>query len=389
MNLYGYELLYRVNIDSTSFPDNVDPDTATSEAIMTSFHEFGIERVTNGKRAFINFTQKLLVDQIATILPNKILVIEILENIPPTPEVLEACVLLRKKGYVLALDDFVMNSENLPFLAVADIIKIDFLATPIDKIRPFMAAMKNSSIIFLAEKLETHQDFELAKSLGFSLFQGYFFSKPVIVTSETRLTPMKLHRMQLIALSFDPNVNFSKIANVIKQDIALSYRLFRVVNSAYFGLKYTVRNIRQALAILGMDEIKKWITLISMSELKDDKPSELITMSLIRARFLELLAPMTGFAKNADDLFMIGLLSLMDAIMDLTFEDIVARIHISGNIAEPLIDRNARYGDLLTMIIHYENSRWDDVRRIAEPYNLPVEEISNVYLQAIEWANKI
>ncbi|NLO47820.1 MAG: HDOD domain-containing protein, partial [Clostridiales bacterium] len=287
LNIYGYELLYRIDIGSTSFYDEVDPDTATSEAIMNTFHEIGIDRITNGKRAFVNFTKKLLLDQVATILPHRILVIEILENILPTPDVLEACRLLKKKGYILALDDFNMAPENMPFLDVADIVKIDFLATPPERIKPFIASVRKKSIKFLAEKLETYDDFEMAKSLGFTLFQGYFFCKPVIVSAETKLTPMQLHRMQLIALSFDPNINYTKIMSVIKQDIALSFRLFRVVNSAYFGLKYTVHNIRQALAILGMDEIKKWITLISMSELKDDKPNELITMSLVRARFME------------------------------------------------------------------------------------------------------
>ena len=389
LKVFGYELLFRVNLDSTSFQGEIDGDAATSETIMNTFHDIGIDRVTNGNRAFINFTENLLLDEVATILPSRILVVEILENILPTEKILNACRTLKKRGYLIALDDFVMTPEYMPFLSVANIVKIDFMNTPKDIIKPFVKSIKSRPLIFLAEKLETYDDFEMAKNMGFSLFQGYFFSKPVIVTTNTPLTPMKLHRMQLIALSFDPNVSFSKMANVIKQDIALSYRLFRVVNSAFFGLRYTVKNIRQALSILGMDEIKKWITLISMSELKDDKPNELITVSLVRARFLELIAPLVGMKKSSDDLFMVGLMSLIDALMDLPMDEIFKRTMISPNISQPLLTGEGRFADLLSIITAYESSDWDKSQYIAEIYNLSLDKVFDIYLQAIDWANQL
>lgn len=385
LNIFGYELLYRSKEKSTSY-DGVDASAASSETIASSFHEIGIEKVTNGKRAFINFTEKLLIANVATILPSKILVIELLEDILPTPEVLSTCAQLRKKGYMIALDDFIIEPEFLPLLDVADIVKIDFLETPRPVIEDFVRNFSASNVKLLAEKIETYDDFEFAKSLGFSLFQGYFFSKPVIVSSEVKLSPHRINCLRLMHLSFDPDVDFVKISKILKQDVALSFRLLRVVNSAFFGLRYSVNNIKQALAILGMDEVKRWITLISMTEMQEDKPDELIYMSLIRARMLELLGPSVGMSNRVEDLFMLGLMSLMDAIMDTSFEELAKMTQISDELLSAIVDKTGRYGDLLSLVIHYERSEWDKAFELATKLKLKEEEIVNRYLDAISWS---
>lgn len=386
LQIYGYELLYRNTEKSVVF-DGIDADMASSETIMNSFHDMGVERVTNGRRAFINFTEKLLLDDVATILPRKILVIELLEDILPTPEVLQACNSLRSKGYTIALDDFRVQPQYFPLLEVADIVKIDFMDTAPSIIAAFARSMENKSVTLLAEKIETYEDFDFAKSVGFSLFQGFFFSKPVIVQTDVKLSPLRLNCLRLIRLAFDPNVDFTKVSKIIKQDVALSYRLLRVVNSAYFGLRYSVNNIRQALAILGMDEVKKWITLISMAEITEDKPSELITMSLIRARLLETLGPSVGLTKYADDLFMLGLMSLMDAITDMPFEEVAKLTQISDEIFEAITSKKGKYGDLLTMVTLYERCEWDSAFELAEQYKISQDELTEKYLQAVEWSD--
>ena len=389
LRIYGYELLFRSTSASVGF-DGIDGSTATSETIVNSFHEIGIERVTGGKRAFVNFTEKLLLQGVATILPNRILVVEVLENVEPTQEIIKACERLRGGGYLVALDDFILDPKYFPLIAVADIIKVDFMSTPIDKIATFAKGMSRKPVILLAEKLETQETFEKAKELGFKLFQGYFFSKPVIVeNAEPKLTPSKVNSLRLIRLSNDINVDFSKIAAIIKQDVALSYRLLRVVNSAFFGLKYTVKNIRQALAILGMDEVKKWITLISLAVVADSKPDELVTMSLTRARMMEYFAPLVGMAKQSDDMFMVGLLSLMDALMDLPIEEIAKRTNIAEHITAPLITGEGLYADILSIITLFERSEWDECFKKAEPYNLDPDQISKTYIEAIEWSSTL
>lgn len=388
LKIYGYELLYRHTAGSAAF-DGVNADLASSETIMNSFHEIGTERLTNGKRAFINFTEKLLLDGVASILPRKILVIELLEDIIPTEQVLQACSKLRSKGYMIALDDFRIEADYLPLLEVADIVKIDFLETPVPLIKAFAKSLSSKPIMLLAEKVETYEGFELAKSLGFSLFQGYFFSRPDIVRSGVTLTPLRLNCLRLIRLAFDPNIDFTKVSKIIKQDVALSYRLLRVVNSAYFGRRYSVTNIKQALAILGMDEVKKWITLISMSEITENKPDELISMSLVRARMLELLAPAVGMARHADNLFMLGLISLMDAITDMPFDELAELTNISDELISAIVTRQGEYGGLLSIVIHYERSEWDKAVELAGIYNLNENDLSDKYVEAVYWTNTL
>ena len=386
LKIFGYELLYRNTHKSVAY-DAVDGNIASSETIMRSFHEIGVERVTNGRRAFINFTEKLLLDDVATLLPKKILVVELLEDILPTPEVLEACTRLRSKGYLIALDDFRIDPAYMPLLTVADIVKVDFMTTAPDIIGALAQKLANTSIRLLAEKIETYENFEFAKRMGFSLFQGYFFSKPVILQADAKLSPLRLNCLRLIRLAFDPNIDFPKVSKIIKQDVALSYRLLRVVNSAYFGLRYSVNNIRQALVILGMDEVKKWTTLISMAEITEGKPDELISMSLVRARLLEILGPTVGLARYADDLFMLGLMSLMDAITDMPFEEIAKLTQISDEILDAIVNQNGKYGELLTMVVHYEHCAWEEAVEIGERYGVSESLLAEKYLEAVEWAN--
>ncbi|MDR1217021.1 MAG: HDOD domain-containing protein [Oscillospiraceae bacterium] len=388
LNILGYELLFRESTEATAFTD-VGGDTASSETIRNSFHDIGIEKITNGKLAFVNFTEKLLLDKVATILSNKILVIEVLETILPTPEVLATCSELRELGYTIALDDFILSPEYMPLIDVADIIKVDFLSTSIEDIEEFVHTLKGRPIKLLAEKIETYEVFEAAKNMGFKLFQGYFFSKPVIIRSKGALEPMKVNCMRLIHLAANPDVNFTKIAEIIKQDTALSFLLLRVVNSAFFGMRYKIKGIRQALAILGMIELKKWITIISMSRIKDNKPGELITMAIVRARFLELAAPLTGLKKEAENMFMIGLMSLMDAIMDMPLPDIIRETSVSEEISEALLTRYGVRGDLLSIIVAYESCQWDTAYAMAEKRGLTMDAVFKLYMAAIEWANKM
>jgi EAL and modified HD-GYP domain-containing signal transduction protein len=388
LEIYGYELLFRDAADSAQFTD-VGGDAATSETIVNSFHDIGIERITDGKRAFVNFTEKLLIDKVATILPNKILVIEILETILPTKEILDACAELRALGYMIALDDFILAPEYMPLIDVADVVKVDFIDSPMDKIETFARAMKDKPIRLLAEKIETYEIFEAAKRMGFRLFQGYFFSKPVVIKAKGVLGPLKVNCMRLIHLSMQPDANFVKIAEIIKQDTALSFLLLRVVNSAFFGMRYQIKGIRQALAILGMTELKKWVTVISMTRLKDNKPGELITMSLIRARFLERTAPLAGIKNETENMFMIGLMSLMDAIMDMPLADILRETNVSDEISGALLTRSGKRGDMLSMIVAYEYGEWDTAQAMAEKCSLTMSEVSELYIDAIEWARSM
>ena len=399
MRVYGYELLYHEdggdcqNEEVRGGTADIIDGSYSSRTIIHDFHDIGVARVTNNRRGFIRFTEKLLLDMVATVLPSEILVVELAGTITPTPEVVAACRRLKSNGYLIALDGLCSLEEaSTPLINVADIIKIEFSRENQEKIRKFVLEQQKNhpNTQILAQNLETPSEFDLAKKCGCLLFQGNFYSKPTVVKNRALvLAPKRIHMLQLIRLSFDPDINYQAVSDIIKQDVALSYRLLRFINSAFFGLHYTVRNIRQALSILGAKELKKWITLVTMSGLSENKPTELIMLSLIRARFMELFAPNAGMADQADDLFLMGLMSLMDAILGMPMAMIVTQTNISTHIATPLLTGEREYGNLLNLIACYEQSDWDQTKVIAARYAVSMERVSNIYVQAIEWSQQI
>jgi len=396
LNIFGYELIFHDDSgkdDVTAEADGIVSDRHSSRTIIHSFHDFGIARVTNNKRGFIRFTEKLLLDMVATILPSQILVIELAKTILPTTEVIDACRQLRSKGYLIALDGFrPLHDALTPLLDVVDIVNVEFDLENQEKFEELAVELRKShpQTQLLVKNLESPSAFELAKKSDFTLFQGNFFSKPTIVKNKAILpAPRRIQTLQLIRLALASDVDYKAISDTIKQDITLSYQLLRVVNSAHFGLRYTVSNIRQALTILGTMGFKKWVTLISLYGLSDNKPAELITLCMIRARFMELLAPDVGMENHADDLFLMGLMSLMDAIMDMPMTAIVTQTNISAHIATPLLTLEGEFGNLLKLIACYEQGDWNQANIIAARNAVSLERIFDIYIQAIEWAQRL
>ncbi len=387
LNVIGYELLYRSNENSTAY-DGSDPDLASSEMILMGL-DAGIKMLTDNRLAFINFTESLLLNEAATILPKKHLVVEILEDVSPDKNIINSCRKLKKQGYTLSLDDFVYSDVLAPFLELADIVKIDFLNRDISSIKQDVKILsKIPTIRLLAEKVETKEVFELAQNLGFVYFQGYFFSKPQIF-GKKKMNPVKANQLQLIHHAMDPMVDYKKLAAIIKNDTVLSYRILRLVNSAYYGLQYPVKNIRHALAILGIKSIRKFVTLLTIEQMTDEKPEELIRMSLIRGRVLESLAPFVRMRKYKDDLFMLGLFSLIDVLSDTPMDEIIEKTNLPKDVAGALLTGSGKYADLLNIIVYYEHGNWSETTHISKNYGLSVSEIFKVYIPAIEWTNEL
>lgn len=386
--IFGYELLYRAGQDSTGY-DAADANSATRDVIVTAFSDIGIEEITGGKKAFVNFTADLILHDTPLMLSNNILVVELLENIRPTEEVLAACRKLKKRGYLIALDDFVYSEEYEPLIKLADIIKIDFLNCSEMEIKTQVRKISSGRRkILLAEKVETYGDLEFARSLGFTLFQGFFFCKPKINSSKS-IDTLKISKLMLLKYIADPDVSFFDLANVIKRDVVLSYRLLKIVNSAYYGLKYSITGILHALTILGLDEIKKWVSLILLSEIKATKPNELIRAALVRGMFMEKLAVHLKKRKNRDEYFMVGLFSLSDAIMDSPMEFILRQSHLSPEICEPLITGQGQMAELLQIIVHIEQAQWDEAKIISEQYGIEQRRVNRIYIESMVSANKL
>ena len=390
MSLFGYELLYRGSDVENDFDVDTDPNIATSHTVMNSFFGVGVETLTGGKYAFVNFTEKLINDGIATLFPNDVLVVELLENILPTPAIMESCSKLRKAGYKIALDDFIISPEFFPLIKISNFIKIDFISTPIEKIKDFVTMIKHEKIKvrLIAEKIETKKQFKEAHDMGFSYFQGFFFAKPTIVTHKD-MAPSKLVCLELLKFILDEDFDFKHVANIIRKEVTLYYKLLRLINSSYFSPISYIHSAQQALAILGTNEAKKWLTLVVMMRLKtDDKPRELISMSLIRARFFELLSFEIQRGRESHAFYLLGLFSLIDVIADVAMSEVVSRINIDKEIADALINKSGFYGTLLELVASFELGEWNDVKTIAGKLHMDVNGISRIYVNSLKWAAK-
>lgn len=393
-DVYAYELLYRKDMARNTFDEAMDPDQASTRTLINSFVEIGLDNLTGGRKAFVNFTEKLLLYSIPTLLSPDLLVIEVLETIPPTQEVIEACVRLKNAGFQIAMDDFILSDATRVFLDYADIVKIDFLQTSLVDVESMVRHVRErhgyrkqaQPLRLLAEKIENNDIFNTAKEMGFEYFQGYYFSKPVIVAGRS-ISPTTINRVRLLQLSMKKDFDFDEVADVIRQDVALSYRLLQFANSAYFGFSTVISNIQQSLVVLGTNEVRKWMALMCLVELNQDKTPELTRMSLIRARFLELIAPLTGNAAKAETLYMMGMFSLIDVLMEMPMEEVFAQIHVDNAVSEPLLSRKGYDHELLRLIEYYERGDFEAAAAKATAVPLPEDKLADAYLEAVQWSS--
>ena len=245
---FGYELLFRGGMTNV-FPE-IDGDRATSELLSNSFFSIGIEKITGGKKALINFTEELLIRRLPLMFPRDKIMVEVLEDVEPGREVIEACRELVEKGYKMVLDDFFYKPELEPLIALAKIIKVDFIAMPLSEIRNLVVRFAGNGVALLAEKVETHEEFQQALEMGFEYFQGYFFSKPQILKGKD-ISPSRLTLLQIIAEANKPGFSFDELEKLIRQDVSISYKLLRYINSAYFRRAQEISSMRQAIVLLG------------------------------------------------------------------------------------------------------------------------------------------
>jgi c-di-GMP-related signal transduction protein len=383
--VYGYELLFRSGLDNVF--KHSDPNQATSKVLSDSFCLLGMPTLTGGKRAFINITRDILLSEYLFLVPKELVVAEILETVDPDQDVIAACKKLKQAGYLLAMDDFVYKDEYKPLIDLADFIKVDFLATGVDELKSLVQDFSPLGIHFLAEKVETPETFQYATEVGYEYFQGYFFSKPTILSGKD-IPAFKFHYLQVLQEIHHPEMNFKRLGGIIKQEISISFKLLRYINSAYFGLRNQITSIMQALVLLGEKEIKNWVSLITLANMGQDKPEELVVNAIIRAKFCESLAFYAGLKHRCEDLFLMGMLSLIDAILDKPLSDILKEIPVAGDIKAALLGEENRLGDVYKYIQTYEKGDWDDLYRQSGRLGLDEATSSRLYLNAVKWGHQ-
>ena len=384
--VFAYELLYRSGVNK--FYSNLNGDQASFEVITNSFLLIGLETLTRGKKAFINFTKNLLENDVATLLPNEAIVIEILQDIEPDKKILNACRKLKELGYYLALDDFCYNRKFLPLIDLVDIIKVDFLKTEKKEREAIIQRIGKPKIHFLAEKVETREEFTQALEMGYSYFQGYFFSKPLILSGKD-IPSFKIIYLKILQEINRQDLDYDRLEDYVKMDVSLSYKLLKFINSLSFGFRNEIRSIKQALVLLGQKELSKWLSLIALKGIGDNKPDELIITAICRARFCELIAPRVGLKDRSSDLFLMGMFSLIDAFLDRPLPDILAELPISDDIKLALSGSDGRFKDVYELILAYESGDWEQLQFKTALLELAEIDVRECYLNALEMSNHI
>lgn len=375
LKVHAYELLYRDSSENAA--NHHDDDMATAQVIVNTFLDFGLERIVGGHPAFINMPRGYLVGDIAVPFPPDQVVLEILETTPIDAALIESVQRLSATGYRVALDDFFYYETLKPLVSVADIVKIDFQALAIDQIRQHVTRLKDDNVELLAEKLETAAQFNQALDLGFDYFQGFFFNKPNVVEGKT-ISPNRLAVVQLLAKLQNPDADVSDIEKIIMADVGMSYKVLRYLNSALYALPRKIESIRHAIVYVGLPTIKNWFSLVALSKI-DDKPQELVTTALVRARMCELQAPKPNLR---DMYFTVGLLSVVDAMLDQPMSAIVRQLPLAVETKLALLEHKGPSGEALARTLAYERCEWDTLEQLNNSGDL-----TRLFVDAVDWAN--
>jgi len=380
----AYELLFRAGLEN-AFPRGTDPDMASAKVIDHALSAFDFGGLTQGKKAYVNVTRRVLCEGLYSVLPPKHTVIELLETVTADDETLAAVKAARRAGYEIALDDFVDRPGVEPFVNMAQVLKIDFLVTPADERKRLRDQARKRRLTLLAEKVENAAEFENAEQLGYTLFQGYFFQRPEIIARED-IPPAKLTYVRFLRELQNPALDYDALETIIKQDLSLSVKLLKLLNSAAFGWKSRVTSLKHALVLLGERPFRKWASLIAVVGLTDDRPPELALISLTRARFCERLCPLARLGGSELDAFLAGLLSALDAMMGRPLPELLKEVAVSPEIDAALLRQDTPLGKVRALAVAYEAAAWDDVGILAAALGVPERALPALADEARAWA---
>ena len=384
LNTHAYELLFRDSLDNV-FP-LISARQATARLVAEQFLQQNIDQLLGGRLCFINFPHSLLLDGLAECLPQDKVVIEILEDATPDDALLAKVRQLHQLGYRLALDDFTLSPAWERFLPFIHIIKFDLRATSLAKIEGFILSHRHLPLTYLAEKVEDKLEFERMKSLGVELFQGFFFSRPEMV-QQTTLQPDQLVVMQLLEVVNQADPDLDRIEQLLNQDVSLSLKLLRYVNHLK-RFPQPIASFRQAASYLGHAQLKRFVALVAATSAGHDKSGELYQMSLIRARFCELLAQTHAPTRQAQQAFITGLFSLLDVLLGQPLDQLLGSIPLTAEIRAALLERKGSLGFYLAFCEDYENANWPRIAASTVRLELTEEKVSHLYLAATTWVNE-
>jgi c-di-GMP-related signal transduction protein len=379
--VFGYELFFRNGVEDYF---NADQELA-SRSTLDSTLLFGLNTLCDSRHAFVNCTREVLLKDLVTLLPSNQTVVEVLETVEPEDRVVAACKRLKEAGYRIALDDFVSNDPRIPLCDLADIIKIDVQATRPEERAAMIRRHRTAKCRMLAEKVETPHEFQQAREMGFVYFQGYFFCRPELIMGR-EVPENRLHYIRLLEMVSRSELDLRELERTIKQETSICYRLLRYLNSPLFGFSLEIKSVRHAMAILGERELRHWIRLVVMVSAAEQKCSELVLMGLARARFCELLSKRL---QSASDLFLMGLLSIMDAILEVPMEVLMDQLPVEREIKAALLGQRSTLRPLYQLMLAQESAEWAQSSKLARQLKLSDEEVAAQWWQALHWAQQV
>jgi EAL and modified HD-GYP domain-containing signal transduction protein len=383
--VFGYELLYRATQTATSC--TADGDLASARVMTDAVLEVGLDTLTDGRPAFLNLTKPLITSQVATLLPHAAAVYELREDVEIDQEVIDACKALHSRGYRLALDDFVAGSAAEQLLPYVSFVKVDVMLGEMSEVLDLPRRFKQHKVRMLAEKVETREVFEATKKAGYTLFQGYYFRRPVIQTGKALPANHAVY-MRLLAELNREDLTILQLEALIKQDASLSLKVLRCVNSAALPLRREVRSIHDAVVLLGIRPIRQWASVWCLAGVNTGGSPELATLALLRARSCELVA---GDLSSVDtsELFLVGLCSLLDSMLGCPMETALEHLPLSPAAKQALLGAPSPMRSILDTIVAQEAGDWADVDLSAANVGLSASSLSNAYIGALRWARAL
>jgi EAL and modified HD-GYP domain-containing signal transduction protein len=381
--VFGYELLFRDDMENVFH--EVDPDMASRSTLDSSLL-VGLDVLCDGRRAFLNCTRDTLIGGLVTLLPSHSTVIEVLESVPVDAGVVNACQRLKEAGYLIALDDFVSDDPREPLAEMADILKVDLKLTTTEQRAALIKKYGPWRCRMLAEKVENQAEFVAAKEQGFVYFQGYFLRRPEMMTTHD-VPANSLNYIRMLQAVSRADLDVPELERLIKTEASICYRLLRYMNSAKFGFKSEIHSVRHALAILGDREVRRWVRLIATVGAAQNKSSDLVLCALVRARFGELLAPLVRHGES--DLFLLGLLSMLEVILEMPMPQILEKIPLDAETKAVLRGEPSVLRPIYQLMLAHESGEWEASRSICDSLHIDADTVAASYWQAQQWARDV
>jgi EAL and modified HD-GYP domain-containing signal transduction protein len=381
--VFGYELLFRDGVED--YFQSPDSDAASRSTVDTSIL-MGLDILCDGRRAFINCTRETLLKDYVTLLPAGQVVVEIVESVPADDLVKAACVRLKQAGYTIALDNFTVDDPRQELTKFADVIKLDIKSTSIEEQGVLIKRHNSPSCRMLAARVETRDDFRTCVKEGFSYFQGYFFRRPEMLHAR-EIPKNRVNYLRLLQAISEAEIEFKVIDGIIKGEPSLCYRLLRYLNSAAFGFSSEIQSVKHGLSILGEREVRRWVRMVAALGAGQDKPSDLVLSAMVRARYCELLEAKVPHGQS--DLFLFGLLSLMDAILEIPMGVVLEGITLDRETRAVLLGQKSQLDLVYRLMLSQEAADWPKLSELCAQLNLSESFATECYWKAMQWAREM